>query len=79
MAGSRGGCPPRRRYGLHRTLTWVDRRGWVFYRNRERKAPLPMGILEEIYHPAIEHLVVELGEEAIRADQEESGQGDPEN
>ncbi len=63
-------------YGLHRAALWAERRGWIYY-SKDRPRPLPIGMLEEIYHPSIEHLVVELGEEAIRADQDESGEGKP--
>ncbi len=59
-------------YGLHRAALWAEGRGWIYYR-RDRPRPLPMGILEELYQPSIEHTVVELSDEAIRAEHEESG------
>lgn len=60
-------------YGLHQLATWAERRDWIYYRSDDRKGPLPMGMLEEIYQPSVEHTVVELSDEAIRADQDESG------
>lgn len=60
-------------YGMHRLAVWAEGRGWIYYRRKDRPAPLPMGLLEEIYQPSIEHTIVELSEEAIRADQDESG------
>lgn len=60
-------------YGLHRVATWAEGRGWIYYRSEDRKGPLPMGMLEEIYQPSVEHLVVEVSDDAIRADQDESG------
>lgn len=65
-------------YAVHRGALWAERRGWIYY-SKDRPRPLPLGIVEEIYQPSIEHLVVELGEEAIRADQDESGEGAPED
>jgi len=60
-------------YGMHRLATWAERHGWIYYRSDDRKGPLPMGMLEEIYQPSVEHTVIELSDEAIRADQDESG------
>lgn len=58
---------------LHRAASWAEGRGWIYYRSEDPKGPLPLGILEEIYQPSVEHLVVEISDEAIRADQDESG------
>jgi hypothetical protein len=60
-------------YGAHRLALWAEERGWIYYRRKDRPAPLPMGMLEEIYQPSIEHMVVEMSDEAIRADHDESG------
>ena len=60
-------------YGLHRAASWAEGRGWIYYRSEDRKGPVPMGILQEIYQPSVEHLVVEISDEAIRADQDEAG------
>ena len=64
-------------YGLHRLLVRAEGRGWIYYRSEDRPRGAFLGILEEIYQPAIEHVVVEASEEAIRADRSESGE-DPE-
>lgn len=63
-------------YGLHRAALWAERRGWIFYRDEDRGRPMPMGILDSIYQPSMEHVYEEAGEEAIRADQAESGDGE---
>lgn len=63
-------------YGLHRAALWAEGRGWIYYRNRDRPRPMPIGTLDAIYQPSMEHISVELGEEAIRADQAESGEDD---
>lgn len=60
-------------YGLHRLALWAEQRGWIYYRQKDRPGPLPMGILEEIYQPSIEHTIVELSDESIRAEQDETG------
>ena len=68
-------------YGLHRIASWAEDRGWIYYRAKDRPAPPLLGMFEEIYHPAIEHVVVETSDEAIRADHAGSGRdpGDPES
>ncbi len=60
----------------HLLLTWMERRGWIYYRNPDRPRPSTLGLLEEIYQPSIEHVVDEMTSEAIEADQAVSG--DPE-
>lgn len=66
-------------YGLHRAALWAEGRGWIFYRDKDRGRPMPIGILDSIYQPSMEHVYVEAGEEAIRADQAESGDDDDED
>ena len=61
-------------YVLHRVLVWAEGRGWIYYRSKDRPRGAFLGILEEIYHPAVSHVVVEASDEAIRADQPESGE-----
>jgi hypothetical protein len=58
---------------VHLALTWADRRGWVWYRNADRPAPHTLGLVEEVYHPAIHHVVDEDIREATEADATESG------
>jgi hypothetical protein len=58
---------------VHVVLTWADRRGWVWYRNADRPPPHTLGLIEEIYHPAIEHVIDEEVSEATEADTAESG------
>ena len=60
----------------HLLLTWMERRGWIYYRSADRPRPPTLGLLEEIYQPSIEHVVDEMTSEAIEADQAVSG--DPE-
>lgn len=66
-------------FGMHRTAVWAERRGWIFYRNKDRGRPMPIGVLDSIYQPSMEHVYVEAGEEALRADQAESGDGEDED
>lgn len=58
---------------VHVTLTWADRRGWVWYRNANRPPPHTLGLIEEIYHPAISNVVDEEVREASDAETPESG------
>lgn len=58
---------------VHMILTWADRRGWVWYRNAERPRPHTLGLLEEVYHPAMHHVIDEEVREATEADTDESG------
>ncbi len=44
---------------VHLSLTWADRRGWVWYRNAQRPPPHTLGLIEEVYHPAMYHVVDE--------------------
>ncbi len=49
-------------------------RGWVYnrYNPRPRRSGT-LGLLEEIYQPAIEHLIEERASEKARGSQDESG------
>lgn len=58
---------------VHVGLTWADRRGWVWYRNPSRRPPRTLGLVEEIYHPSVHHVVDEEAREASEADGTESG------
>jgi hypothetical protein len=42
---------------VHISLTWADRRGWVYYRNPDRRPPQSLGMLEEIYQPSVTHVI----------------------
>jgi len=49
-------------------------RGWVYNRfNPRPKGAGSLGLLEAIYHPAIEHLIEERASERARGSQDESG------
>lgn len=61
---------------VHLVLTHANRRGWVYYRNPDRRAPRSLGLLEEIYQPSIVHVIEEEVSAESRADVSESG--DPE-
>lgn len=61
-------------YTAHRVLTWMNKKGWVYYRNPERPPPKSLGILEELYQPSIAHVIDEETREASEADQIESGE-----
>lgn len=58
---------------VHLTLTWADRKGWVWYRNADRPPPHTLGTLEEIYHPAMHHVIEEETRAATEAETPESG------
>lgn len=59
---------------VHLVLTWMDRRGWVWYRNKNRPRPSSLGLIEELYQPSIEHVANEHTREETEADQVESGE-----
>ncbi len=53
---------------------WAAKKGWVFNKHNPRPSGsgIPM-LLDQIYQPSIEHVTEEQTSEAIRADQDESG------
>ena len=61
---------------VHLVLTWMERRGWVYYRTKDRPRPSSLGLVEEIYQPSIEHGTEATTGERSRADQAESGDGE---
>ena len=60
-------------YGLHRAALFADRRGWLYYRTKPRLKGSTLGLLEEIYNPAMTHVIDEQQENRSIADQDESG------
>lgn len=60
---------------VHLSLTWADRRGWVWYRNPERGRPTSLGLIEEIYQPSVEHTTQMAIDDETLADQADSGEG----
>lgn len=63
-------------YGLHRLALFAEERGWIFYKTRPPRMRT-LGLLEELADPSAEYRIEEQSSEAIRADDEESGQGVP--
>jgi len=61
---------------VHFLLTWMNRKGWVWYRNPTRPPPTSLGLIEEIYQPSVEHVIEHGIEDETVADQNESGEGD---
>lgn len=61
-------------YGLHRVAVFAETRGLIFYRTRPPRIRT-LGLLEELVDPGVEYLVEEQSSEAIRADQDEAGEG----
>jgi hypothetical protein len=59
-------------YGLHRAALWAERKGWIYYRNRRGRG-VNLGFLDQIYQPAMEHVIEEETQERTVADQAESG------
>lgn len=67
-------------YGWHRLATWMERRGWIYYRSKGKGGGSGAGAMAamEIFsmlEPDIEHTVEEMRSEAARREQEESGEG----
>lgn len=62
-------------FGVHRTLLWMDRRGWVFYRTKAPTGTLSRAMmeLEVFHHPSIEHVIE--GQLEVGVEERESGQG----
>lgn len=63
-------------YALHRAALWAEDRGWIFYKRKRGPAPW-LGTLESIYKPDVEYVIEEESARRIRADEDESGEGDP--
>jgi hypothetical protein len=61
---------------VHLSLTWMSKRGWIWYRTKDRPRPSSLGLIEEIYQPSVEHVMEEQAGEQARADQAESGDGE---
>lgn len=59
-------------YGLHRLALFAEYRGWIYYRTRPPRMRT-LGLLEELADPSVEYRVEEQASEAIRADDEDSG------
>jgi hypothetical protein len=62
-------------FAIHRLALWADRRGWVFYKTKPRFRGSSLGLIEEMYHPAHQHVIEEETSEQERADVDESGEG----
>jgi hypothetical protein len=60
--------------GGHFFLTWAERRGWVYYRTKDRPPPRSLGLFEEIYQPSITHVVDQEVTEQTEANQAKSGE-----
>ena len=59
---------------VHLALSWMERRGWIWYRAPARPKPISLGLVEEIYQPSIHHAIEQQVTEATEADQTESGE-----
>ncbi len=64
-------------YALHRLALWAESRGWLYYRQKARFRGSSIGLIEEIYNPAAEHVFEERSGERARGDTAERGSGDP--
>lgn len=64
-------------YGIHRLALYAEGRGWIYYQTKPRGSTPWLGSLEGIYQPSMQHVVDEVVSEEIRAEQDESGEGDP--
>lgn len=64
-------------YGAHRLALWAESRGWIYYRTK-RMPPGTAGMaamqVSELFEPEIEHVLEEMTSEAVRADENESGE-----
>jgi hypothetical protein len=61
---------------VHLLLTWMERRGWIWYRTKDGPRPKSLGLLEEIYQPSVEHVIDQAITEETEADQ--AALGEPE-
>lgn len=61
---------------VHLVLTWMERRGWIWYRTKDRPRPSSLGLIEEIYQPSIEHVVEQQVSEDTEADQAALGESE---
>lgn len=59
---------------VHLLLTWMERRGWIWYRSKHRPRPSSLGLLEEIYQPSVEHLIDQQVEDDTTADHVTTGE-----
>ena len=59
-------------YGLHRLALHAESRGWIYYRTRPPRMR-SLGLLEQLSDPSVEYRVEEQASEAIRADQDSTG------
>ena len=61
--------------GAHRTLRWMDGRGWIFYQSTAPPGTLSRAMmeLEVFHHPEIEHAIEAQLETGV--EERESGQG----
>jgi hypothetical protein len=59
---------------VHLVLTWMARRGWVWYRVQDRPRPSSVGLVEEIHQPSVEHPTEQQVIQNAEADQTESGE-----
>ncbi|MDA2979567.1 MAG: hypothetical protein O3B42_07400 [Actinomycetota bacterium] len=59
---------------VHLALSWMERRGWIWYRTPKRPKPISLGFVEEIYEPLIQDVIEQHMTEATEADQTESGE-----
>ena len=62
---------------VHLLLTWMNRRGWIWYRTKDRPRPTSLGLLEEIYQPSVEHVIEQQVSQETEADQ--AAKGEPES
>jgi hypothetical protein len=60
--------------GGHLLLTSAERRGWIYYRTKDRPRPHSLGLLEQIYQPSITHVIDYEVTEQTEADQAVSGE-----
>ncbi|MFH1329520.1 MAG: hypothetical protein ABIJ48_02505 [Actinomycetota bacterium] len=64
--------------GLHRLALWAESRGWIYYgthRMPSGAAGLAMMEVAAIVEPQTEHVIEALRSEAIRAEEDASGEG----
>jgi hypothetical protein len=52
----------------HRLLLWMERRGWIYYRRKDRPSMGAAALfgLNEVFHPQAQHTVVEQQQQDTR-------------
>jgi len=64
-------------YGLHRLGLWLDDNDWLYYRKGNRAGTGSLAVMRvmQLYQPDMEHVIEETESVALRAEQDDEGDG----